>query len=116
MYDILPQQTSRLANEDGILLSSFSLNKNEISRHESLTVHKALIERMKEDQKYTLEELTPVINFQEDPRLVVTNRVVRSVYQSVKSGVSLNNMRHFIQLQRTHGKTWKVYFYTFECF
>ena len=54
------------------------------------------------------EDLTPITTFEEDPGLVVTNRVLRTVYQAVKSGVSLNEMRHFIDVQRINGKSFQI--------
>ena len=102
-YDILPQQVSKLAREDGILLKSYSENEREISKHETKQTHQLLLMKMMKDYQNAQEE-SPTITYQEDPKLIVTNRVLRTIYLCVENGVSLINMKDIVHLQRVHGE------------
>ena len=97
---VLSGQQPGLANENGILHPSWSQNRNEIVKHASTEVHKGLVTRLKQENEP--EVLSP-IKMNETPRYIVTNRVLRTVYTTVKSGVSLDQMSAFIQLQKIHG-------------
>ena len=102
-YETLPQMIPRLSNENGILLSTFAQNEREISRHESKQTHQILLRKMMKDYQNAQEE-SPTITYQEDPKLIVTNRVLRTIYLCVENGVSLINMKDIVHLQRVHGE------------
>ena len=89
-----------LSNKNGILLPSWSQNRQEIANHASTEVHSAIVTRLKQENEP--EVLSPM-KLDETPRYIVTNRVLRTIYNSVKSGVSLDQMSSFIQLQKLHG-------------
>ena len=97
---VLSSQQPHIANKNGILLPSWTQNQNEIVNHASTDVHKALVTRLKQEKEPDV--LSPM-KLNENPRYVVTNRALRSIYTTVKSGVSLEQMSSFIQLQKIHG-------------
>lgn len=107
-YDTLPQHTPKLSNENGILKATFTENEKEISRHVFKQTHSILVKKMMKDYQIA-QDMPPVIDYHEEPKLIVTNRVARSIYICVENGVSLINMQNFIQLQRTHGKYFKPF-------
>ena len=98
----------RLSQENGILFSTFAQNEREISRHESKQTHQILLRKMMKDYQ-SAQDLTPAITYHEDPKLIVTNRVLRTVYLCVENGVALTNMKDMVGLQRTHGEHFKTY-------
>ena len=102
-YETLPQQTPKLSNENGLLLDTFAANDREITRHVFKQTHSILVQKMMKDYNEA-NNLNAAITYHEDEKLIVTNRVLRSIYLCVQNGVSLINMQNFVQLQRTHGE------------
>ena len=101
-HGILPQQQPALSNPDGVLYDDYNRNLDEITKHESTTVHKAIVNRLKKEAEWTSEDLTPILKHRETAQLLITNRVMRTLYTAVKSGVSINQFPAFIDLQRIH--------------
>ena len=97
---VLPAQRPLLSNKNGILLPTLSQNKQLINNHASTDVHKALVTRLRQEKE---PEVWSPIKMHESPRYIVTNRALRTIYTTVKSGVSLEQMSSFIQLQKLHG-------------
>ena len=102
IFNIRPQHRSLLSYAKGHLYESKNNNRNAIRYHEQSPGHSKIVERLQ--QSFDGTDFYNHVAWNEEEHMVVTTRVMRSVYTAVRHlAASYNSMKYLITLQEQHG-------------
>ena len=101
-FNVRTSQRTGVSFEEGVLYEKKAKNRKTIKDHEGSIGHQEILTRIK--VMYDDHNVYKNVKWEEEERIKVTARVMRTVYTSIKHiGASFNSMKHIVFLQKKHG-------------